>query len=219
MLAFAQMQPLDFIGPYDLFQTAGVETIVVAAQPDVAVDSRLRISADAVLDDAPPADAVFVPGGSGVTACLNDEHILRFLRGCRVDWYTSVCTGSLLLASAGLLRGYRATSHWCYVDLLELGGATAVRGERVVIDRNRMTGGGVTAGIDFGITLLAQLCGEECARLAQLALEYAPAPPYPGTPDEALPQTRSAYADRARERVEQRRAEMTAAIARLRSPS
>jgi cyclohexyl-isocyanide hydratase len=214
MLAFPQMQPLDFIGPYDLFDTAGVESVVVAAQRDVAVDSRLQIEADVLFEDAPSADAVFVPGGWGVTACLADDRVLQFLQQCRVDWYTSVCTGSLLLAAAGLLRGYRATSHWRYVDLLELGGALPVRGERVVIDRNRMTGGGVTAGIDFGIRLLAQLCGEEQARLAQLALEYAPAPPYPGTPEEALPQTRSAYENRSRDSVQRRREEMTDAISR-----
>ncbi len=214
MLAFPQMQPLDFIGPYDLFETAGVESIIVATQADVAVDPRLHIRADVLLEDAPSADALFVPGGSGVTTCLADDRVLDFLRQCRVDWYTSVCTGSLLLAAAGLLRGYRATSHWRYVDLLELGGATPVRGERVVVDRNRMTGGGVTAGIDFGVRLLTQFCGEQHARLAQLALEYAPSPPYPGTPHEALPQTRSEYENRSRDSLERRREEMIAAISR-----
>lgn len=214
MLAFEGMQPLDFFGPYDLFDAAGVEAIIVASRAQVAVDSRLHIRSDALLEDAPPADALFVPGGAGISGCLSDERVLQFLRRCQVEWYTSVCTGSLLLAAAGLLRGYRATSHWRFVDLLSLGGAIPVHGERIVVDRNRMSGGGVTAGIDFGIRLIAQLCGEEQARLAQLALEYAPAPPYPGTPEAALPRTRQIYEDSSRDSFERKRQEITAALTR-----
>lgn len=215
MLAFPELQPLDFIGPYDVFLTAGLEVVVVAERNDaIDVDERLSIRPGAVFDDAPEADALFVPGGSGVTPSLASDATLEFLRRCRVRWYTSVCTGSLLLAAAGLLRGYRATSHWRYVDLLELGGAIPVRDERIVIDRNRMTGGGVTAGIDFGLQLVARLCGEERARLTQLALEYAPAPPFAGTPREALPETVRAYEETTHEKYERRRLEVLDALAR-----
>ncbi len=196
MLAFEGMQPLDFIAPYDLFHSAGVETLVVSENAKTQVDKRLGIAADASLSDAPEADAILVPGGHGIGSCLAHDATLEFLAHCKVQWYTSICTGSLLLAAAGLLRGYRATSHWRYVDLLALAGATPVKGKRIVIDRNRMTGGGVTAGIDFGLHLVAHLCGEDQARLAQLALEYAPVPPYAGSPEEALSETTHAYRER-----------------------
>jgi cyclohexyl-isocyanide hydratase len=215
MLAFPEMQPLDFVGPYDLFRSVGVETVVVAENPDARLDDRLSVRADAGYDNAPAADAVMVPGGLGVSACLASAATLQFLAECRVKWYTSVCTGALLLGAAGLLRGYRATTHWRYIDLLELVGATPVEDARIVIDRNRITGGGVTAGIDFGLRLIAEICGENEARLAQLALEYAPVPPYAGTPHDALPQTRDAYEERTRERFDRRRAELLHAVERL----
>ncbi len=215
MLAFAQMQPLDFIGPYDLFCTAGIETLVVAQDGTIAFDGRLSVQADVNYQTAPEADAIFVPGGYGVSARLASDETLRFLAECTVNWYTSVCTGSLLLAAAGLLRGYRATTHWRYLDLLTLGGATPVPHERIVIDRNRMTGGGVTAGIDFGIVLLTQLCGEETARFAQLALEYAPAPPYEGAPRDARPETVRKYKESTLERFNLRKAEMVHALGRM----
>ena len=212
MLAFPELQPLDFMGPYDVFVSAGVEMVVVAQSMEtVRADGRLSIRPDAAFAEAPEADALFVPGGSGVDACLTDDDTMRFLKRCRVDWYTSVCTGSLLLAAAGLLRGYRATSHWRYVDLLELGGAIPTRDQRIVIDRNRITAGGVTAGIDFGLQLVAHLCGEERARLTQLGLEYAPAPPFAGTPREALPETTLAYEAATFEHHARRRAAMAKA--------
>jgi cyclohexyl-isocyanide hydratase len=120
-----------------------------------------------------------VPGGYGQIALMDDTETLDFLRrhaeGAR--YVTSVCTGSLLLGAAGLLRGYRAATHWMYMDLLPAYGAIAVA-ERVVVDRNRITGGGVTAGIDFGLRVLAEVCGERFAQAAQLELEYDPHPPY-----------------------------------------
>src|SRR5205823_12091533 len=109
------------------------------------------------LDDCPPLEVLLVPGGYGVRPLMTDEVVLRFLReqGATAKWVTSVCTGSLLLGAAGLLHGYQATTHWAYVDLLSSFGAKYVKG-RVVIDRNRVTAGGVTAGIDFGLRLVAE---------------------------------------------------------------
>jgi cyclohexyl-isocyanide hydratase len=133
-------------------------------------------------------DVLFVPGGlKGTVAAMDDRDTLDFLasRGRSARYVTSVCTGSLLLGAAGLLRGYRAASHWYVRDLLPLLGASPAA-ERVVVDRNRLTGGGVTAGIDFGLTLAATLRGEEYARRVQLVIEYDPQPPYrAGTPETA----------------------------------
>src|SRR5258707_14760477 len=119
-----------------------------------------------------------------------DEEVLAFLaaRGARAQYVTSVCGGSLILGAAGLLRGYRATTHWTGIDVLALFGAEYAEG-RVVVDRNRITGGGVTAGLDFGLVVLAKLLGEDVAKLTQLMLEYAPAPPFDaGTPEAAGPE-------------------------------
>lgn len=131
--------------------------------------------ADAVTE----LDVLFVPGGRDTNTAMKDDEIVAFLvkagRGAR--YVTSVCTGSLLLGMAGLLDGYRAATHWACYDVLEALGVETGR-ERVVIDRNRFTGGGVTAGIDFGLTPLAALRGEEAAKVTQLMLEYDPAPPF-----------------------------------------
>jgi cyclohexyl-isocyanide hydratase len=133
-------------------------------------------------------DVLFVPGGlKGTVALMRDKEVLDFLanRGARARYVTSVCTGSLALGAAGLLNGYRATSHWYVRDLLPLMGAI-VAPDRVVVDRNRITGGGVTAGLDFGLTLVAALRGDEYARRIQLLLVSAPKPPFDaGEPESA----------------------------------
>jgi cyclohexyl-isocyanide hydratase len=165
------------------------------------------------LAEAAPADVLFVPGGSGLVPLLQDEEVLEFLRrqAASAHYVTAVCTGSLLLGAAGLLQGYRATTHWAYHELLERCGAIPVR-QRVVVDRNRVTAGGVTAGIDFALRLTAELCGEPLARAIQLGLEYDPEPPFDsGTPERAtaelrqivldrLAKSRSGYAERLPER-------------------
>ena len=136
---------------------------------------------DATFDRTPPLDIICVPGGVGVNAAMEDVALLEFLRA-RADharYVTSVCTGALLLGAAGLLRGYRATTHWLSLDLLPLFGAHVVD-ERVVIDRNRITGGGVTAGIDFGLAVASELFGQAAAEEIQLMIEYNPAPPFRG---------------------------------------
>jgi cyclohexyl-isocyanide hydratase len=188
--AFTQ---LDLTGPFEVFaRLPGATVRALAATPEaVTSDSGLAILPHTTLDRAGELEVLCVPGGPGVNAMLEDDGFLSFLgraaRGAR--FVTSVCSGSLLLGAAGLLRGYRATSHWLSLDFLPLFGAIPVR-ERVVVDRDRITGGGVTAGIDFGLRVAAELCGEEAARRVQLMLEYDPQPPFDaGSPASARPDT------------------------------
>ena len=151
---------------------------------------------------------LFVPGGHGIGAALVCDETLDFVerRGTKAAYVTSVCTGALLLGAAGLLRGYKATTHWRYIDLLALVGARPVS-QRVVEDRNRITGGGVTAGIDFGFSLVTRLRGEKEAKRLQLGLEYDPAPPFraghpsvadPKDVEEYVRDTTGRYAERER---------------------
>jgi len=189
MLVFEDMTQLDFTGPYEVFaQLPGCEVKVIARtlQP-VAARGGLRFVPDTAIADAPALDLVFVPGGPGVGALMEDGEVLEFLRRAAqgAKYVTSVCTGALVLGAAGLLKGYRATTHWLSLDLLPVFGATAVA-DRVVIDRNRITGGGVTAGIDFALVIAAQVAGEDKAKEIQLLIEYNPAPPFAcGHPDTA----------------------------------
>jgi cyclohexyl-isocyanide hydratase len=137
--------------------------------------------------DCPQLDVICVPGGVGSDDLLSDEEVLAFLRKQAegAKFVTSVCTGSLVLGAAGLLRGYRAATHWTAMDSLSAFGATPTK-TRVCIDRNRVTGGGVTAGIDFALTLVSKLVDEKTAQAIQLRLEYNPAPPFnAGSPDTA----------------------------------
>jgi cyclohexyl-isocyanide hydratase len=191
MLLFPGLTQLDLTGPHELLHRvpdARVHLLWKETQP-VRSHSGLAIQPTTTLAACPPLDVVFVPGGFGERALADDETVLGFLRehGARARYVTSVCTGALVLGAAGLLDGYDATTHWAYVELLPTFGARHVRG-RVVVDRNRITGGGVTAGIDFGLRLCAELAGETAARLIQLGLEYDPAPPFDsGHPDVADP--------------------------------
>ena len=142
------------------------------------------------LQKCPALDVVFVPGGPGQIELMQDITVLKFLRqqGAKARYVTSVCTGALLLGAAGLLKGYQATTHWLFHDQLAQFGATPTKG-RVVVDRNRITGGGVTAGIDFALTLAAELRSVEIAKRIQLGLEYDPAPPFnSGSPETADPE-------------------------------
>lgn len=189
MLIFEDMTQLDFTGPYEVFaQMPGCEVKVIAESlRPVAARGGLRFVPDTTIDDAPPLDLIFVPGGPGVGALMEDRRVLEFLRrqARQARYVTSVCTGALVLGAAGLLKGYRATTHWLSLELLPVFGAIAVP-DRTVIDRNRVTGGGVTAGIDFALTLAAEICGVETAKSIQLLMEYNPAPPFAcGHPDVA----------------------------------
>jgi cyclohexyl-isocyanide hydratase len=185
---------LDFAGPHAaLTQLGGAQAGLYWKQRgQVRTDSGAIVFADHTLEEAPETPTVLlVPGGTeGTMALLKDKAVLDWLRkvGEWAEWVTSVCTGAVLLGAAGLLNGYRATSHWAVKEELALFGAIPTEG-RVVQDRNRLTGGGVTAGIDFGLTLAARLAGAKTACAIQLGMEYAPEPPFQaGTPDQAGPE-------------------------------
>ncbi len=183
MLAFPGMTQLDLTGPFEVFVRAReLKVHVVAKTHDPVVDANgLSIVPTATCGDCPQADILFVPGGPGQLALMGDRETLGFLKaqaqGAR--YVTSVCTGSLILAAAGLLTGYRATCHWMSLQQLAWFGIEPVS-ERVVVDRDRITGAGVTSGIDFGLALVAELFGERRAQLIQLSMEYDPKPPFEG---------------------------------------
>ena len=181
MLLFENATQLDLTGAYEVFARmpdTRVSLLASTLEP-VRTEWGLTITPDLALSDAPRFDVICVPGGWGVNALLADQALLDFLRvqGESARYVTSVCSGALLLGAAGLLRGYRATTHWMSLDLLQLLGALPVA-ERVVRDRNRITGAGVTAGIDFALVLAAELFGDAEAQRIQLAIEYDPHPPF-----------------------------------------
>ena len=188
MLVYPRMVLLDLVGPMTVLKVAGCDIDLVGRDlSPVSTDVGVPLAPTATFADAAgPADVLFVPGGiMGTVAAMGDDATLDWLRATAetAQWVTSVCTGSLVLGAAGLLRGYRATSHWGVRDLLPLLGAT-MSTERVVEDRTRMTGGGVTAGLDFGLVLAERLFDRETAERVQLILEYATAPPFNvGTPE------------------------------------
>jgi cyclohexyl-isocyanide hydratase len=190
-VVFPRLTQLDLTGPFEvLSRVPSAETLLVGSdRSPVRSDTGLELRPDAGFAAAPGLDVICVPGGPGVNAAMEDPELLAFLRSqaASAKWVTSVCTGALVLGAAGLLRGYRATTHWLSHDFLAAFGAIPVR-ERVVIDRNRITGAGVTAGIDFGLRLAAQLAGDEVARRIQLQLEYDPAPPFEGSPEKVRPE-------------------------------
>lgn len=219
MVLFPGLTQLDLTGAYEvLARMPDTRVHLVASTLDpVRSEWGLEIVPDVTFADAPAIDILCVPGGWGVNEQLDDENLLRFVRtrGETARYVTSVCSGALLLGAAGLLRGYRATTHWLSLDLLPILGAESVR-QRVVLDRNRITGAGVTAGIDFALTLAAHLFGEATAQRIQLAIEYAPAPPFEaGAPDLAPVAVRDAIARDSAEALRRRRLLVEAAAARL----
>ncbi|WP_336486629.1 DJ-1/PfpI family protein [Methylobacterium nigriterrae] len=201
MLLYPGMTALDVVGPQALLAGLSAGNLHLVAKVAGAVESDTGVSllATISLAECPrDLDVLFVPGGDGTPAQMRDAQVIAFLRDRaeRAAWIASVCTGSLILGAAGLLDGYRATSHWCVRDrVLPILGAEPVA-ERVVFDRNRVTAAGVSAGLDLGLALAARLCGSDYARTGQLVAEYAPRPPFrSGTPEEAGPEiTRAARA-------------------------
>lgn len=194
MLLYPGITALDVVGPQAILAglAPGSLHLVAASVGPVASDTGLSLLATHDYATCPPeCDVLFVPGGDGTPAAMRDERLIAFIRdrAARASWITSVCTGSLILGAAGLLEGYRATSHWCVREsVLPLLGATPVD-ERVVFDRNRVTAAGVSAGLDFALALAARLRGEDYAKTSQLVLEYAPQPPFAaGTPERAGPE-------------------------------
>ena len=193
MLLYPGMTALDVVGPQGLLAGLAPNTLYLVAQAvgPVPSDTNLSLIATTSFADCPAdLDVLFVPGGDGTAAQMRDAATLAFLRdrASQARWVTSVCTGSLILGAAGLLMGYRATSHWCARDtVLPLLGAIPVD-DRVVFDGNRVTAAGVSAGLDFALALAARLRGEDYARTAQLVAEYAPKPPFEaGSPTTAGP--------------------------------
>ena len=191
MLCYPGMTMLDLTGPQAVLGFHAETFLVWKTLDPVPTDSGLSINASHTLNDIPDdLDVLFVPGGYTATEMMRDDDVIDFLArtGRTAKFVTSVCSGALLLGMAGLLDGYRAATHWAVYDVLEALGVEADHA-RVVHDRNRMTGGGVTAGIDFGLALLAELRGEMVAKMTQLAMEYDPAPPFDtGHPDKAGPE-------------------------------
>jgi cyclohexyl-isocyanide hydratase len=189
LLVFPKVTQLDLTGPLQVFSSvpgAKVHLVWKRIEP-VPSDTALALMPTVSFADCPQLDVVCVPGGSGADDMVNDEEMLAFLRRQAegAKYVTSVCTGSLVLGAAGLLRGYRATTHWSAMDFLAAFGAIPAR-TRVCVDRNRITGGGVTAGIDFALTLVSELVDRRTAEAIQLRLEYNPKPPFSaGSPDTA----------------------------------
>ncbi|WP_250302905.1 DJ-1/PfpI family protein [Streptomyces sp. A 4/2] len=190
IVLFDRFTALDAVGPYEMLSSIlGAETVFVAERTGPVRNERgtLALVADKRLDEVPHPDIVVVPGGPGQSAQMENEALLGWLRTAdsTSTWTTSVCTGSLLLAAAGLLKGRRATSHWLALPTLSTFGAEPT-GERVVTDGKFITAAGVSSGIDMGLTLVGRIAGDEHAQAVQLLTEYDPQPPYDaGSPQKA----------------------------------
>jgi cyclohexyl-isocyanide hydratase len=197
LLLFPDVTQLDLTGPAQVLSRLGnakVDLVANSLDP-VPTDAQFRLLPTAAFADVPRTDILCVPGGFGTVAAMQDAETLAWLRtvAAGAQWVTSVCTGSLILAAAGLLTGYRAACHWASLEQLAWFGAEPVA-ERVVFDRNRVTGGGVTAGIDFALALTAAIRGDDHAKVVQLSLEYDPAPPFDsGSPERADEATLARY--------------------------
>lgn len=189
-LIYPGVSQLDVMGPYQILafpQNTQVHLIWKTLSP-IESDEGLTLVPTTTLANCPCLDVICVPGGGiGQVEVMKSSEILNFLKqqGATAQYVTSVCSGSMILAAAGLLHGYKAACHWAVRNQLAMLGVDVVA-ERVVIDRNRVTGAGVTSGIDFGLTLLGLLCGEDVAKMTQLMMEYDPQPPFnAGTPETA----------------------------------
>ncbi|HEX2539424.1 MAG TPA: DJ-1/PfpI family protein [Pseudolabrys sp.] len=210
MLIFPRLTQLDMTGPYEVLARLPDTTVDLVARTmdPVTTDRGMQIVPTVTYETCPPLDIIMVPGGPGQQDLMEDEAALSFLRkhAAQAKYVTSVCTGSLVLAAAGLLKGKRATSHWAAVEHLPLLGAIPVR-EQVVVDGNIVTGAGVTSGIDFALKLAAILDGEKVAREIQLQIEYEPEPPFDsGSPERASPETLATVKARLAKLGEERRA-------------
>jgi cyclohexyl-isocyanide hydratase len=193
MIVFPGLTQLDLTGPYDvLTRLPGTKVLLIAETKEVVKsDAGLQLTPDTSFNEAPQVDILFVPGGKGIFEAMQNKNLIAFLQqqAAGAQYITSVCTGALVLAAAGLLNGFKATTHWLSLPLLRLFKIEVLE-ERVVIDGNRITGGGVTAGIDFGLYLVATIAGEAAAMEIQLMMEYNPAPPFnagsPKTADDEI---------------------------------
>jgi cyclohexyl-isocyanide hydratase len=209
MLIFPKLTQLDMTGPYEVLArlpNTKVHLVAHSLAP-VTTDRGMQIVPTITFNTCPQLDLVMVPGGPGQQELMEDETVLAFLRkqAAGAKYVTSVCTGSLVLGAAGLLKGKRATSHWAALEHLKPLGAIAVA-EKVVKDGNIITGAGVTSGIDFALAVAAELDGEEVARQVQLQIEYDPAPPFDsGSPRKASPELLAKVRERLASLNQQRR--------------
>ena len=189
LLLFPHLTQLDLTGPYEVFRRVPEATVCLVWKnlEPVRAAGGLSILPTCSYGDHPPLDVLCVPGGPGQVELMNDVQTLKFLQetAARAELVTSVCTGSLVLGAAGLLQGYEATSHWSAVEQLSLLGATPVR-SRTVWDRNRVTGAGVTSGIDFALDVVKRLYDESVARIIQYQLEYEVDASFPLHPKDAV---------------------------------
>ncbi|MEO1250740.1 MAG: DJ-1/PfpI family protein [Pseudomonadota bacterium] len=203
---FPEFTQLDFTGPLQVLSRLPGAQVHLAAKTlaPVSTDAVLTLNPTATFEDCPQADVLCIPGGFGVDGAIRDAALMDFVRkqASHAKYVTSVCTGAFVLGAAGLLKGRKATTHWAYHDELARVGAKPVTA-RVVRDGNIFTGGGVTAGIDFAFTLMAEIAGEDVTRAVALGLEYDPAPPFDGgSPAAARADTLAAVTDRYASRLE-----------------
>lgn len=219
LVLFPRLTQLDLTGPFEVFArvpNAKVHLVWKSLEP-ITSDVGLQILPTVTFDACPDLDVVCVPGGPGMNALLEDETVLAFLRrqGVQARYVTSVCTGALVLGAAGLLQGYKAATHWASMEFLTAYGATPVN-TRVCIDRNRITGGGVTAGIDFGLYLASLLTDRTTAEKIQLYMEYNPEPPFQaGSPETAPAAVVSEFKGYVKGMLEQRREAVARSAAKL----
>ena len=198
---FPNLTQLDFTGPLQVLARLPQSTTHIIAKSDAPVpsDCGLSLVPTCTFADCPPLDLICVPGGiSGVIGAIGDQETVEFVRkqAHGAKYISSVCTGAFVLGVAGLLKGRRVTTHWAYTDLLPLVGATHEKA-RVVKDGNLITAGGVTSGIDFGLSVVAEIAGDAAAQAIQLGIEYDPSPPFDsGHPDRAPQSVKSALASR-----------------------
>lgn len=219
LILFPALTQLDLTGPYEVFVRApNTKVHLIWKNLDLVVSDRgMAIQPTTTFNACPELDVICVPGGPGQINLMEDEEVLSFIRtqSKQAKLVTSVCTGSLVLGAAGLLKGYKATTHWASLDQLALLGAEAVS-ERVVRDRNRITGAGVTSGIDFALNVVSEMFGSDIAQNIQLHMEYDPAPPFTcGSPHTASQEQLKKAQEQAAPFIEKRRQATLKAAAKL----
>lgn len=221
LLLFPNITQLDMTGPLQvLVRVPGAKVHVLWKRIEpVMSDAGLALMPNMTFENCPPLDVICVPGGGGQIDLMDDAEVIAFVRrqGLQAKYVTSVCTGALVLGAAGLLRGYKATTHWASHEQLSMFGAEPVQ-TRVCVDGNRITGGGVTAGIDFGLVLAEKLAGREAAQAIQLGLEYDPHPHLnAGSPATAPQEITAAVRERMKPMVERRLASSNRAAERMKA--
>jgi len=189
---YPKVTMLDAYGPHQIFSyVEQFNAFLFAKTKDPLLsDSGAILTANYGFDDCPPIDILVIAGAADPLDALQDKETIDFIRqaGRNAKYVTSVCTGSLFLAEAGLLNGYKAATHWGWKDCLECYPGVTVVDDRVQIDRNRITGGGITAGLDFAFTLISEVVNEDVAQVMQLIFQYSPEPPFSAGLPETTPE-------------------------------